>query len=44
MDHVTLLAYAEDELNSVIGGLDESDMELVTNCPPWTVRVWRATP
>lgn len=38
MDHVSLLAYAEDELNSVIGGLDESEMDLVTNCPPWTVR------
>ena len=38
MDHVTLLAYAEDELNGVIAGLDESEMDLVTNCPPWTVR------
>ncbi len=38
MDHVTLLAYAEDELNSVIAGLDDSEMDVVTNCPPWTVR------
>jgi uncharacterized protein (TIGR03086 family) len=38
MDHVTLLEYAEDELNSVIARLDESEMDLVSNCPPWTVR------
>jgi uncharacterized protein (TIGR03086 family) len=38
MDHLTLLAYAEDELNGVIARLDESEMELLTNCPPWTVR------
>jgi len=38
MDHLTLLAYAEDELNGVITQLDETEMDLVTNCPPWTVR------
>ena len=38
MDHLTLLAYAEDELNQVITGLDEAEMDAVTNCPPWTVR------
>ncbi|HET7659673.1 MAG TPA: maleylpyruvate isomerase N-terminal domain-containing protein [Oryzihumus sp.] len=38
MDHLTLLAYAEDELNRVIAGLDETEMDVVTNCPPWTVR------
>jgi uncharacterized protein (TIGR03086 family) len=38
MDHLTLLAYAEDELNRVIAGLDKTEMDLVTNCPPWTVR------
>ena len=38
MDHLTLLAYAEDELNRVIAGLDESEMDAATNCPPWTVR------
>jgi uncharacterized protein (TIGR03086 family) len=38
MDHVTLLEYAEDELNSVIARLDQSEMDLVSNCPPWTVR------
>ena len=38
MDHLALLAEAEDELHRVIAGLDETEMELVTNCPPWTVR------
>ncbi len=38
MDHLTLLEYAEDELNRVITGLDEAEMDVVTNCPPWTVR------
>jgi uncharacterized protein (TIGR03086 family) len=38
MDHLTLLAYAEDELNGVIARLDEAEMDVVTNCPPWTVR------
>lgn len=38
MDHITLLAHAEDELNSVIARLDETEMDLVSNCPPWTVR------
>jgi uncharacterized protein (TIGR03086 family) len=38
MDHLTLLAYAEDELNQVIAGLDEAEMDVVSNCPPWTVR------
>ena len=38
MDHLTLLAYAEDELTRVITGLDGVEMEIVTNCPPWTVR------
>lgn len=38
MDRLTLLAYAEDELNRVIAGLDPAEMDVVTNCPPWTVR------
>jgi uncharacterized protein (TIGR03086 family) len=38
MDHLMLLAYAEDELTKVIAGIDETEMDLVTNCPPWTVR------
>jgi uncharacterized protein (TIGR03086 family) len=38
MDHLTLLAYAEVELNGVIAGLDKTEMDVVTNCPPWTIR------
>ena len=38
MDHLTLLAYAEDELNRVIAGLDDAELDLVSNCAPWTVR------
>lgn len=38
MDHLTLLEYSADELRQVITGLDESELEVVTNCPPWTVR------
>jgi uncharacterized protein (TIGR03086 family) len=38
MDHLTLLGYAEDELNRVVAGLGETEMDVVTNCAPWTVR------
>ena len=38
MDHLTLLAHAEDQLVQVIDRLDEAEMDVVTNCPPWTVR------
>jgi uncharacterized protein (TIGR03086 family) len=38
MDHLTLLEQAEDQLVRVIHGIDESELELPTNCPPWTVR------
>jgi uncharacterized protein (TIGR03086 family) len=38
MDRPTLLEYAEDQLIHVIQGLDEAEMDVVTNCPPWTVR------
>ncbi|HTY71576.1 MAG TPA: TIGR03086 family metal-binding protein [Actinomycetes bacterium] len=38
MDHLTLLAYAEHELNRVIAQLDKAELDLPTNCPPWTVR------
>src|SRR4051794_7547440 len=38
MDHLTLLAYGEDELNRVIAGLGDAELELVSNCAPWTVR------
>ena len=38
MDHLVLLTHAEGLLNSVIHGLDASEMDDLTNCPPWTVR------
>ena len=38
MDDLTLLARAGDELERVIAGLDDAEMDVVTNCPPWTVR------
>ena len=38
MDHLTLLEHAEGQLVEVIHGLDEAEMDVVTNCPPWTVR------
>ena len=38
MDHLTLLERAESQLVEVIDLLDESEMDVVTNCPPWTVR------
>ena len=38
MDHLTLLEQAESQLVQVIHRIDEAEMELPTNCPPWTVR------
>jgi uncharacterized protein (TIGR03086 family) len=38
MDHLTLLVYAEDELNAVIAGIVDAEMDVVSNCPPWTIR------
>jgi uncharacterized protein (TIGR03086 family) len=38
MDDLTLLTHAERELNRVISGLDGGEMDVVTNCAPWTVR------
>ena len=38
MDHLMLLEHAEGQLVQVIHGLDEAEMDVVTNCPPWTVR------
>ncbi len=38
MDDLTLLTRAAQELNRVISGLDGSEMDVLTNCPPWTVR------
>ena len=38
MDHLTLLEYSEDLLHEVVRGIAEDELELGTNCPPWTVR------
>ena len=38
MDDLTLLTRAAQELNRVISGLDGAEMDVLTNCPPWTVR------
>ncbi len=38
MDDLTLLTQAEHELSRVIGELVDSEMDVVSNCPPWTVR------
>ncbi|HEX4688068.1 MAG TPA: TIGR03086 family metal-binding protein [Acidimicrobiia bacterium] len=38
MDQVRTLELALDELTGVIGALDDSQMDVVTNCDPWTVR------
>ena len=38
MNHLMLLQYAERQLAEVIDGLDGDEMDVVTNCPPWTVR------
>jgi uncharacterized protein (TIGR03086 family) len=38
MDRLMLLAYAEDQLVQVIHQLDDAELDLPTNCPPWTVR------
>jgi uncharacterized protein (TIGR03086 family) len=38
MDDLTLLTHAERELDRVISGLDDAEMDVVSNCAPWTVR------
>jgi uncharacterized protein (TIGR03086 family) len=38
MDRLMLLEHAEGQLSQVVHGLDEAELEKVTNCPPWTVR------
>jgi len=37
-DDLALLTDAEHELNRVISAIDDAEMDIVTNCPPWTVR------
>ena len=38
MDRLELLALAEGQLSRVIHGIDAAEMDVLTNCPPWTVR------
>ncbi len=38
MDQVATLGYALDKLRGVVTTLDDSQMDAVTNCEPWTVR------
>lgn len=38
MDQLETLAYAVDELRRVVTTLEASQMDMVTNCAPWTVR------
>jgi uncharacterized protein (TIGR03086 family) len=38
MDHLMLLEHAAGQLVQVIDQLAEAEMDVVTNCPPWTVR------
>ncbi len=37
-DDLALLTDAEHELNRVISAIDDIELDIVTNCPPWTVR------
>lgn len=38
MDSLTLRGLAVQELGAVIASIDDSQLETVTNCEPWTVR------
>src|SRR3954469_7418569 len=38
MSDVSTLGYALDELRKAVVALDDSHMEMITNCEPWTVR------
>ena len=38
MDQLATLEYAVEELRRTVASLDDSQMETVTNCEPWTVR------
>lgn len=38
MDGLTLLTQTEQELHRVVAGLDDEELDVVSNCPPWTVR------
>src|SRR4051812_14617803 len=38
MDDLTLLSQAEYELGRVVAEISAGEMDVVSNCPPWTVR------
>ena len=38
MDRLELLSIAQDQLDHVVRGLETADLDVPTNCPPWTVR------
>ena len=38
MDDLTLLTQAEHEMSRVIGELADAELDVDSNCPPWTVR------
>jgi uncharacterized protein (TIGR03086 family) len=38
VDDLTLLSQAEYELGRVVAELADGEMDVVSNCPPWTVR------
>ena len=38
MDQLETLEFAVNELRRVVVALDETQMDTVTNCEPWTVR------
>ena len=38
MDDLMLLTQAENELSRVVSGVTGDEMEVASNCPPWTVR------
>src|SRR3954468_22417580 len=38
MDQLATLEYALDELRGVVTTLDDSQMDTMSNCEPWTVR------
>ena len=38
MDQLATFEYAMEELRRTVATLDDSHMDTVTNCPPWTVR------
>ncbi len=38
MTELSVLEYSLDELRRVVVALDDTEMDTVSNCPPWTVR------